>query len=302
MDVLSTKKSYLRATALVVLGLCGCTLGNLDNGPVPSGAGHAAGASARGGAAGAGGWPLGGTSNGGSGGGSSGGYAGTGGSGSVGGASGWGGAGGAAGAGGTGSAGTGGIEQPLCTGACFPDDAHGCDSQSACNVQSSGRSECVPPGNGVMGAACASALDCSAGLGCAAEGAGGACRPYCCVGYCTAPGELCLVRPLVEGGGRVSARAPFCAGPSACDLSEPTSCGEGLSCLLHADGTTWCEEPGLGTDGAQCPCAAGYFCAVSNERCRKLCRVGVAEDCPTGACQSVATFPSGYGVCSGTGG
>jgi hypothetical protein len=84
-----------------------------------------------------------------------------------------------------------------------------------------------------------------------------------------------------------------------CDPMMPTAvCGDGRACVLFAtDGTTQCVSPGTATGAGACKtsvlaCAAGYGCDDGD--CRKVCRVGVAEDCPGATC---AAYSTKFGYC-----
>lgn len=225
-----------------------------------------------------------------------------------------------AGAGGMDSAGAGGSsagapsEEPLCGGLCFPDSADSCvgfdaggaggaggtggvaaDGDYGCYIRPGPMAVCEEAGVAEAGEDCRVATDCAPGLGCALGAFTGTCRPYCCEGLCSGDDE-CAALPTAE---LPPARtvAPFCLPPDICELGD-SSCGAGLACMLHAEGTTWCESPGAGEVGDECPCAEGFVCAGAELRCRRLCGEAIPGACGGGACQAVPTFPAGYGLCA----
>jgi len=210
-------------------------------------------------------------------------------------------------AGGTGSgyAGGAGAPEPLCGGVCFPDSPDSCsdaglagaggadDTDYGCYIRPGPMAVCEVAGLGDVGEECRVATDCAPGLGCALGESSGYCRPYCCEGLCTG-GEACLALQTAELP-PARTTAPFCVPPNLCELGG-SGCGAGLACMLHADGTTWCEAPGDGKAGDGCPCAEGFVCAGAQPQCRQLCEESDSEVCD-GVCQVVPTFPDGYGIC-----
>lgn len=149
---------------------------------------------------------------------------------------------------------------------------------------------------------CQSQADCAAGLACvgALGDSAGRCRPYCCYGqescgtgtYCT------LVRAFEVTASVDALRVPACMVAGNCRLLDSTACDPGLACTF-VDGATTCLPAGSGTDGAACPCAAGYVCLQSTGTCRRVCHERADEECGSGTCVSGGgSFPDGFGVCS----
>ncbi len=232
-----------------------------------------------------------------------------------------GGSGPSAGAGGSGGNEAGApSEGPLCGGTCFPDSADSCvgfdaggaggtggtggtggdaeDTDYGCYIRPGPMAVCAEAGIAEDGEDCRVATDCAPGLGCVLGAFTGTCRPYCCEGLCSGD-EECAALPTAE---LPPARtvAPFCLPPDICELGD-SSCGAGLACMLHAEGTTWCETPGAGEVGDECPCAEGFVCAGAELRCRRLCGEAIPDVCGEAACQAVPTFPAGYGLCADDG-
>ena len=196
---------------------------------------------------------------------------------------------------------------PLCGGLCFPDSPDSCqgfeagagaggaaDRDYGCYIRPGPMAVCEEAGVAEVGDDCRAATDCAPGLGCVLGALTGHCRPYCCEGLC-AGDEACAALPTAELP-PARTTAPFCMPPDICELGD-TSCGSGLACMLHANGTTWCERPGAGHSGDECPCAEGFVCAGAESRCRRLCEEDSPGVCGAGLCQAVPTFPAGYGIC-----
>lgn len=214
-----------------------------------------------------------------------------------------GGAGESSGGAGDDSGGAGHALAPLCGGECFPDSTDSCgppDAEGAeygCYILPGPDTACMESQGGALGAICAAAEDCAPGLGCAPGPTRNECRPYCCEGLCNdAINERCLPLPTAEAPPRRTT-APFCVPPNRCELERQDTCAAELACMLHADGTTWCETPGEGLGGDACPCAEGYVCAGADGRCRRVCSEAEPDVCGEGQCQVVANFPQGYGIC-----
>ncbi len=106
---------------------------------------------------------------------------------------------------------------------------------------------------------------------------------------------------------------PSC-GPTdgACDVSNPSSCGGGMACVVRKDPdtdvvSTYCVAAGTGTDGAACDpmmtqCAEGFDCSQFENVCRRVCCSN--SDCnPTDTGQNCNIFsdsgPAGRmsGIC-----
>lgn len=180
-------------------------------------------------------------------------------------------------------------------------------------------SRCVATGEGAAGDPCVAQADCGPGLACVGQDNAGQCRPYCCSDpEACAVGTFCTPQPLLEPDGVASTPAlsvPVCIDAHNCRLDERYPCPEGETCtcatglactVVRADGTTGCVEPGTGTDGEACPCAAasetslGYICSQATHECLKLCAVS-AGNAACGAasrCQASASLPEGFGVCT----
>jgi len=202
----------------------------------------------------------------------------------------------------------------LCGGGCMTgDQAIGCTtamnpestSQISCQIvsrETGASAECLPAGTSQIGEACEDAGDCAASLGCVRQASGvGVCRPYCCgdVEACES-GSYCASATMNEDAAMLSpTQIPVCVPGTQCKLLDDTSCTGGLTCtLVRGDGTTDCVTPGEGKLGDGCPCAAGFVCAKSLNKCVALCHVD-GSDCPDGmVCQGGSKgFQTGIGVC-----
>jgi hypothetical protein len=149
---------------------------------------------------------------------------------------------------------------------------------------------------------CQSQTDCGPALACvgALGDSAGKCRPYCCYGQeSCGPGTYCTLVRAFEVTASVDAlRVPACMVAGNCRLLDSTACDPGLACTF-VDGATTCLPAGSGTDGAACPCAAGYVCLQSTGTCRRVCHERADAECGSGTCVSGGgTFPEGFGVCS----
>lgn len=199
-----------------------------------------------------------------------------------------------------------------------PEDDAGTDSggggggsllpNTACHVRpaSNGpRRTCEPTGTGSTNAPCMSSSDCAPGLGCTGPVHGGTCQPYCCGDPEACPAQtFCDVRPLRDDADSDEPMGiPVCVAAMNCKLLEQEPCGSsGLICgIVRADGTTSCVASGTGKLDDPCPCAFGYVCAKSTNKCLKLCHVGQgSSECPGGTCQGgTGGLPAGFGVCVG---
>ena len=163
---------------------------------------------------------------------------------------------------------------------------------------------CAPAGDGGINAPCISSRDCAPGLACVGPEHAGICRPYCCGDPEACPeSTFCEVRELRDDTGTEPLGIPVCMPAMNCKLLEAEPCASmGLICgIVRADGTTSCVPPGTGKLDEPCPCAFGYVCAKSSNKCRKLCNVNNASaECPGGTCQGgTGGLPTGFGVCVG---
>lgn len=179
----------------------------------------------------------------------------------------------------------------------------------ACRVKASPEGPirgCEAAGSGQIDEPCVSASDCAPGLACVGPEHGGSCRPYCCGDPEACPSQsFCDVREIrgeesLEGE---TTRVPVCVPANGCKLLEHEPCASmGLVCgIVRSDGTTSCTSAGEGKLDEACPCAFGYVCAKSQNRCLKLCHVSLsAQECPGGTCQGgTDELPPGFGVCVG---
>lgn len=177
----------------------------------------------------------------------------------------------------------------------------------ACQVRASTKGPertCVPAGEGKINAPCISSKDCAPGLACVGPENAGICRPYCCGDPEGCPeSTYCEVRELRDDASESPISVPVCVPAMNCKLLEAEPCASlGLICgIVRADGTTSCVPPGTGKLNEPCPCAYGYVCAKSSNKCLKLCRVANASaECPGGTCQGgTGNLPPGFGVCVG---
>lgn len=164
---------------------------------------------------------------------------------------------------------------------------------------------CEATGSGVTGSPCMASSDCAPGLACVGPKHGGVCRPYCCGDVEACPSRThCEVRELRDDADEASPMGiPVCVPAMDCKLLEHEPCASlGLVCgIVRADGTTSCVPPGTGKLDEPCPCAFGYVCAKSQNKCLKLCHVNLASaECPGGTCQGgTGELPPGIGVCVG---
>lgn len=162
---------------------------------------------------------------------------------------------------------------------------------------------CQATGAGDVSAPCITSADCAPGLACVGPKHGGICRPYCCGDAEACPSRTyCDVRELRDEG-ESPMGIPVCVPAMNCKLLEQEPCASlGLVCgIVRADGTTSCVLPGTGKLDEPCPCAFGYVCAKSQNKCLKLCHVNLASaECPGGTCQGgTGELPPGIGVCVG---
>ena len=91
-------------------------------------------------------------------------------------------------------------------------------------------------------------------------------------------------------GGDDAGPPGMCTGPmGACDVTNASSCGAGMACLISGSSMTmWetaCTGAGVGTQGSACDptmpnvCAEGYQCDSSAMVCQRFC-------CTTGDCET----------------
>lgn len=164
---------------------------------------------------------------------------------------------------------------------------------------------CKPAGMGEANAPCMASSDCAPGLACVGARHSGVCRPYCCENAEGCPSQtFCEAQVLREDAeSEDPLSVPVCVPAMGCKLLEDEPCASmGLVCgIVRADGTTSCVAAGTGKLDEPCPCASGYVCAKSSNRCLKLCHVSqAAVECPSGTCQGgTEELPPGFGVCVG---
>jgi hypothetical protein len=158
---------------------------------------------------------------------------------------------------------------------------------------------CTTVGEGTVGNPCQTAADCGVGLACIATPSGGLCRPYCCGEVEACPLDTyCAPVPMAEAAVKI----PVCLPAHKCKPLDDSTCTDGQTCtIVRDDGTTSCVDPGDGSRGDFCPCAAGQVCSKITNTCLKLCHIGNdAADCGAGSCQGgVMGYPDGIGICVG---
>jgi hypothetical protein len=187
---------------------------------------------------------------------------------------------------------------------CDPVRKTGCTGTDSCQVSYDGVHSCGPAGGAADGQGCGQNADCSPGLGCFYDTAGGVlCRAYCDVnnpGTCPQQTPNCKGLPNTWVGYCVPAPDPVC------DPVDQTNCAAENACFLDEfTGATSCVSPGAGGYNSACfgpyDCARGLGCfdGPNGRSCRPYCRVeqpNCPQDAPT--CVYVA---QGYGVCTDTG-
>ena len=204
---------------------------------------------------------------------------------------------GASGTGGTaGTAGSGGECQIPSGQACATFPLCGCPPAQNCMIlNSTNELGCGYAGSKGRHETCNSGNECAIGF---------ACINGICVQYCNL-GTDC------EGVGTYSC-AQLMAGIAACmfncDVQDPNACEPGLACgfFTGAETYTLCRVAGAGIGVGACSgspyaCAPGYHCSPTGD-CRQYCRVGVAQECPTGKnCEPFNDHPTvggyEYGSC-----
>jgi hypothetical protein len=158
---------------------------------------------------------------------------------------------------------------------------------------------CTPAGDLVVSNPCQTAADCGVGLACIATPSGGVCRPYCCGQVEACPTDTyCAPVPMAEAAVKI----PVCLPAYKCKPLDDSTCMNGQTCtIVRDDGTTSCVDPGDGSRGDSCPCAAGQVCSKITNTCLKLCHIGNdTADCGAGSCQGgVMGYPDGIGICVG---
>ena len=108
----------------------------------------------------------------------------------------------------------------------------------------------------------------------------------------------CAPVPMAEAAVKI----PVCLPAKKCKPLDDSTCTDGQTCtIVRDDGTTSCVDPGDGSRGDFCPCAAGQVCSKITNTCLKLCHIGNdAADCGAGSCQGgVMGYPDGIGICVG---
>jgi hypothetical protein len=158
---------------------------------------------------------------------------------------------------------------------------------------------CTTAGDSVVSNPCQTAGDCGVGLACIATPSGGVCRPYCCGEVEACPLDTyCAPVPMAEAAVKI----PVCLPAYKCKPLDDSTCMNGQTCtIVRDDGTTSCVDPGDGSRGDSCPCAAGQVCSKITNTCLKLCHIGNdTADCGAGSCQGgVMGYPDGIGICVG---
>jgi cysteine-rich repeat protein len=168
----------------------------------------------------------------------------------------------------------------------------------ACDLDVTGETVCRDAGEGPMGAACASVLDCAAGYTCSFVASQGICSRFCQDdAQCEGNGSLCAYGLTI--GNQPVADVSLCS--EACDPFSGFGCPAGWAChvsrLTGAGGMTSCApHDGGGGAGSFCAddldCGIGLGCVATTEqaRCRKYCEVGATIDCKSPqACVGFAT-------------
>ena len=110
--------------------------------------------------------------------------------------------------------------------------------------------------------------------------------------------------PTDAGGGTDSGTPGTCGPTGACSVSEPTSCGTGMACLMVGGGgnpwMTVCAASGVLGQGEACDPAAANQCQEGfqcfSNVCQKICCSN--SDCDPGVlCQQLADT-NGAGLCT----
>lgn len=169
---------------------------------------------------------------------------------------------------------------------------------------------CAPAGEIEESQFCRGDAECAPGLACVGEPGLGRCLRYCCAASRggAAPTDAglathyCTARPLSADP---AVRVPVWIRLDDCTLlGDELQCPSGTTCsVVTDDGRTTCVRAGTARDHERCdqePCDRGYVCLGRVERrCRKLCVVDKASECPSGGyCQPAPTMPEGYGICT----
>lgn len=181
---------------------------------------------------------------------------------------------------------------------------------------------CEERGTGEAGDPCIGQQGCAPGFACVGTDGAGQCRPYCCADPEACPEKtFCAARPLLDRAAEtwdLPLEVPVCVEAHDCRLDEPypcpaeqtCTCAAGTACtVVRGDGTTGCvaaPSPG-GLEGEPCPCSPatltgpGLICSQATQTCLALCVVGTdGASCGEGRrCQSSASLPEGFGVCTG---
>ena len=196
---------------------------------------------------------------------------------------------------------------PMCSGPCAPDDPDSCGANNYC-VLSSDTPACTDSvGSAQAGTPCEMSDQCALGHACFRRRTGGACAPVCC----PSRPDSCGAGLRCRGSGQLADGTPTsfgeCVQPASCDVLASDACEPGEACYIVADELegTGCLRAGDGEAGASCEapsdCAPGFSCVGAFEQtCRRVCRLGMTEGCPTaeGACQAYAQSPEGTGLCT----
>jgi hypothetical protein len=193
--------------------------------------------------------------------------------------------GGSAGSAGQASGGTGGTStcSPPISGTCDDFPQCGCSAGKNCDVTDlAGTTSCVNAGGIAAYGHCTDIGQCGAGYSCVGQ----VCKPFCttsndCPGV--NDGAQCI-QVTYDDNGTTKPIPGMYTCTAACDPLQTNSCGGGAGCFL-AGGTADCVPAGLGVGVGACAsdpfaCAPGYVC-LSDDSCRKWCRVGL-NDCTSG--------------------
>ncbi|HTV25368.1 MAG TPA: hypothetical protein VMG12_42025 [Polyangiaceae bacterium] len=154
-----------------------------------------------------------------------------------------------------------GVVDPASLGSCDVASQSGCPSGQHCLfADETGKTFCATPGELEVGAPCSSE-QCVFGAQCLSLDPS-APEATSCTQLCNPLGAPfgCDCRGL-SFGDDVGVCGPPPAG--ACDLLDPASCGDGLTCQYPGGSFGVCGTPGTGTEGSSCfgeECAAGLDC------------------------------------------
>jgi hypothetical protein len=197
---------------------------------------------------------------------------------------------------------------------CEPDDLKDCDPlcQSRCecgrcNFLAGTVLACTPAGTKQRGEICTGPDDCVPGNICRQDcnNMVSRCSRFCRNGASVkdvCEGQECGIN-IFDTAGRQTDLS-VCEPPfQDCNpVGDSGGCGHSaLGCYVsnRSMGATVCDCKGTAQPGAPCTvfnsCVPGYRCVtLATTTCLKTCRVGVAADCPSGACTSAGSGTFGY--------